>query len=478
MEINKKNFVVKTYKNFLFQKKKSKDMWLFTIVKENVITKHTFELLLISKLTMLKLLEQHYTHMTNIQSLGIPLQICGFDILGSAQTGSGKTITFCVPLIEFVHTVKWTKFNNLAGIILTPTRELTLQNYCVIKDLLALHSQSCGILMGGTNKKTEIEKIKKGQSIIIATPGRLLDHLTSKCNFPIKFLQILIIDEADRCLEAGFEEEIYKIISIFPKKRQTILFSATQTRSVESLSVISFVTKPIYLSTQTSLSVNAIPNIEQNFLICKPEYKFISLVSFLKKNENKKIVVFFNSCNEVRFFSILSKLLGISVLNFHGKQKQVKRTSVFFEFCKKKKSILFCTDVASRGLDIPSIDWVIHFDAPLEIRNYFHRIGRTCRGIETVGKSLIFLLPSEINFLILLKKNKIKISEYKFQNENLFVMCCKLIEIIKKNNYLSELSKEAFKSFLNSYSNSNLKEVFDVKKIDLRLLAKSFGLKI
>ena len=182
MKQNKQIFV-KSHKNNILNFNSLGEKWLFLLSKNNMLTKHTFEILLFSKFTILKLLEQFYTHMTKIQSIGIPLQICGFDILGSARTGSGKTIAFSIPIIEFVHTIKWVNRNGSAAIVLSPTRELTLQSYYVIRDLLSFHSHSYGILMGGANKKTEEQKIKSGIGIIIATPGRLLDHLKQNKNF-------------------------------------------------------------------------------------------------------------------------------------------------------------------------------------------------------------------------------------------------------------------------------------------------------
>jgi ATP-dependent RNA helicase DDX18/HAS1 len=471
-----KYFFVKSHKNIVSNFNSKKDKWLFFLSKNNMLTKHTFEMLCFSKYTILKLLEQFYTHMTKIQSVGIPLQICGFDILGSARTGSGKTIAFGIPIIEFVHTIKWLNQNGSAAIILSPTRELTLQSYYVMRDLLTYHSHSYGILMGGANKKTEEQRIRIGIEIVIATPGRLLDHLRGNKYFLFTNLQILVIDEADRCLEIGFEEEMYEIIKILPKNRQTILFSATQTKNVENLSGISFRKKPIYISIDNLFEVNSIPEIDQSFLLCKPEDRFVILMSFLKKKKENKIIVFFSSCNEVKFFSYLSRLMGINVLDLHGKQKQFKRTSTFFDFCRKKNSILFCTDIAARGLDIPAVDWIIQINAPYELKEYFHRVGRTCRGMNCNGKSLLFLLPSEINFLKFLKKKNICVHEYTFSTRDWSVIRDKISILVQQNYYLNKLSKAAFKSFLYSYSSSNLKAIFDLKKINLKLLLKNFGL--
>ena len=276
---------IKTHKNVNSDLFFYRTVWLNSLARKSMLTKHTFECLLISKGMILKILEFSYTHMTRIQNVSIPFQICGFDLLGSGRTGSGKTIAFSLPLIEFINIVKWQKIGGTAAIILSPTRELTMQSYFVIKDLIEYHSHSYGIIMGGANKKTEGEKIKKGISILIATPGRLLDHLKNTKNFIYSNLQILVVDEADRCLEIGFEEEIYEIIRLLPKDRQTILFSATQTKNVDYLSKISFKKKPIYIGVDDTLNLNIIPEIDQSFIVCKPENKFIFLLSLIKKKK-------------------------------------------------------------------------------------------------------------------------------------------------------------------------------------------------
>ena len=190
---------IKTFQNILTINMKNKTTWLQKLKKNNVISKNTFEKFYLSKPTSIRLLELFYTHLTKVQSLCIPYQICGFDILGSARTGSGKTIAFLIPIIEFFYTLKWNSMNGISALIITPTRELSLQNYYVLKDLLKYHSFAHGIVMGGANKRSEIEKLKKDIIILVATPGRLLDHLRTTKNLKVCNLQFLIIDEADRC---------------------------------------------------------------------------------------------------------------------------------------------------------------------------------------------------------------------------------------------------------------------------------------
>mmetsp|Transcript_66033 Transcript_66033/g.162557 ORF Transcript_66033/g.162557 Transcript_66033/m.162557 type:complete len:287 (+) Transcript_66033:1325-2185(+) len=277
-----------TFENCFSRKIKKKNKWLQRLKKNSVLTKQTFEKCFLSKPTIIRLLEQFYTHMTKIQKISIPFQICGFDILGSARTGSGKTLAFLIPMIEFFYSIKWNANNGTGGLVLTPTRELSLQNYYVLKDLLKYHTHTFGIIMGGSNKKIEIEKIKKKPIILVATPGRLLDHLRNTRYIQTNNLQFLIIDEADRCLEIGFEAEIISIIRLLPKNRQTILFSATQTKNVCNLAKISFRKDPVYIETETEKIKNFNPDVEQGFVICQPEDRLVLLFALLKRNTKKK----------------------------------------------------------------------------------------------------------------------------------------------------------------------------------------------
>ncbi|GMG39173.1 unnamed protein product [[Candida] boidinii] len=168
--------------------------------------------------------------MTEVQARTIPPLLAGKDVLGAAKTGSGKTLAFLIPAIEILYSLKYKPRNGTGAIVITPTRELALQIFGVARELMANHSQTLAIVIGGANRRAEAEKLAKGVNLLIATPGRLLDHLQNTKGFIFKNLKTLIIDEADRILEIGFEEEMKQIVKILPnEKRQTMLFSATQT---------------------------------------------------------------------------------------------------------------------------------------------------------------------------------------------------------------------------------------------------------
>lgn len=237
--------------------------------------------------------------------------------------------------------------------MVSPTRELALQIFGVARELMAHHSQTYGIVIGGANRRAEAEKLAKGVNLIIATPGRLLDHLQNTQGFVYKNIKALVIDEADRILEVGFEDEMRQIVKILPKEeRQTMLFSATQTTKVEDLARISLRPGPLYINVDNAKEHSTVEGLEQGYVVCDSNERFLLLFSFLKRNLKKKVIVFFSSCNCVKYHSELLNYIDLPVLDLHGKQKQQKRTNTFFEFCNAKQGTLICTDVAARGLDV------------------------------------------------------------------------------------------------------------------------------
>jgi ATP-dependent RNA helicase DDX18/HAS1 len=308
----------------------------------------------LSERTLKAIEEMGFTKMTEIQRRGIPPLLAGKDVLGAAKTGSGKTLAFLIPAVEMLHSLKFKPRNGTGVIVVSPTRELALQIFGVARELMKHHSQTYGIVIGGANRRAEAEKLSKGVNLIIATPGRLLDHLQNT-PFVFKNLRSLIIDEADRILEIGFEDEMRQIIKILPKEeRQTMLFSATQTTKVEDLARISLRPGPLYVNVDEEKQFSTVEGLEQGYVLCEADKRFLLLFSFLKKMQKKKVIVFVSSCNCVKYYSELLNYIDLQVLDLHGKQKQQKRTNTFFEFCNATQGTLICTDVAARGLDVCS----------------------------------------------------------------------------------------------------------------------------
>jgi len=419
--------------------------------------------------------EMSFTQMTEIQYRTVMPLLAGRDILGAAKTGSGKTLAFLIPAVELLYKLNFMPRNGTGIIIISPTRELSLQTFGVVRDLMQHHQHTFGIVMGGANRKQEAERLCKGVNLIVATPGRLLDHLQNTSGFVYKNLQCLIIDEADRILEIGFEEEMKQIIKILPKKRQTMLFSATQTRKVEDLAGLSLKRAPLYVGVDDDKDASTVEGLEQGYIVVPADKRFLLLFTFLKKNRKKKVMVFFSSCNSVKYHAELLNYIDIPVLDIHGRQKQQKRTSTFFEFCTAETGILLCTDVAARGLDIPEVDWIVQFDPPDDPKEYIHRVGRTARGSQGRGHALLFLLPEELGFLRYLKHAKVPLNEYDFSKAKISNIQQQLEKLIQKNYFLNKSAKDGYRSYLQAYASHQHKNIFNVETLDLQKVGKSFG---
>jgi ATP-dependent RNA helicase DDX18/HAS1 len=185
-------------------------------------------------------------------------------------------------------------------------------------------------------------------------------------------------------------------------------------------------------------------------------------------------MVFFSSCNSVKFHSELLNFLGIECSDIHGKQKQQKRTTTFFDFCKAEKGILLCTNVAARGLDIPDVDYIVQYDPPDEPKDYIHRVGRTARGDKGKGSALLFLLPEELKFLIYLKAARVTLTEYEFNQKNVPNLQSHLEKIVSDNYFLNQSAKEAYRSYVLAYDSHSMKDIFNVHQLDLQKVAASF----
>lgn len=311
----------------------------------------------LSDKTMKAIQEIGFDKMTDIQKRGIPALLAGHDVLGAAKTGSGKTLAFLLPCIELLHAMRFQPRNGTGVIIVSPTRELALQIFGVARSLMAHHSQTYGIVMGGANRSAEQAKLSKGVNLLVATPGRLLDHLQSTSGFVFKNIKAFVMDEADRILEVGFEDEIRAITKILPRneenQRQTMLFSATQTQKIDDLAKLALRRRPVFISVDEDKEHSTVETLEQGYVICDADLRFRLLFSFLRRYMNKKkIIVFLSSCACVDYYTELLNYIDCPVLGLHGNMKQQKRTSVFMEFKNAERGTLVCTDVAARGLDV------------------------------------------------------------------------------------------------------------------------------
>jgi len=446
--------------------------------KTGFFSEQTFASLPLTDETKEAINKMGHETMTKIQSKSIPSLLAGKDLIGAAQTGSGKTLAFLVPIVELLRKARFHTRNGTGAMILSPTRELAMQIYGVCKELLGEKSTlTYGLIMGGANRKTEAERLRKGVNIVIATPGRLLDHLQNSQGFVTRNLLVFCMDEADRILEIGFEDDLRAIVKMLPKERQTMLFSATQTKKVEDLARLSINPKnAIYVEVESNNKEATTENLEQGYVTCPSDKRFLLLFTFLKKNKNKKIMVFLSSCNSVKFHAELLNYIDIPVLDIHGRQKQVKRTTTFFQFQKAKTATLLCTDVAARGLDIPEVDWIIQFDPPDDPREYVHRVGRTARGATGSGRALMFLTPQETGFLRYLQSAaRVTLNEYEFPTSKIANVQSQLQSLIEKNYYLNKSARDAYRSYLLAYASHSHREIYNVHELDLQAVGLAFG---
>ncbi|XP_030369849.1 probable ATP-dependent RNA helicase pitchoune isoform X2 [Scaptodrosophila lebanonensis] len=429
----------------------------------------------VSEATLRAISEMGFTEMTEIQAKSLTPLLKGRDLVGAAQTGSGKTLAFLIPAVELINKLRFMPRNGTGVIIISPTRELSMQTFGVLKELMTHHHHTYGLVMGGSNRQVESEKLGRGINILVATPGRLLDHLQNSPDFLYKNLQCLIIDEVDRILEIGFEEELKQIINLLPKRRQTMLFSATQTARIDALSKLALKKEPHYVGVHDNQETATVDGLEQGYIVCPSDKRLLVLFTFLKKNRKKKVMVFFSSCMSVKYHHELFNYIDLPVTSIHGKQKQTKRTTTFFQFCNAEAGILLCTDVAARGLDIPQVDWIVQYDPPDDPREYIHRVGRTARGSGNSGHALLMLRPEELGFLRYLKAAKVPLNEFEFSWQKIADIQLQLEKLISKNYFLNQSAKEAFKSYVRAYDSHQLKQIFNVNTLDLQTVAKSFG---
>ncbi|XP_076184287.1 putative ATP-dependent RNA helicase DDX10 isoform X2 [Aptenodytes patagonicus] len=398
----------------------------------------------LSKKTLKGLQEAQYRVVTEIQRQTIGLALQGKDVLGAAKTGSGKTLAFIVPALELLYRHQWTSADGLGVLIISPTRELAYQTFKVLRKVGKNHEFSAGLIIGGKDLKEESERIHH-INMLICTPGRLLQHMDETSYFYASDLQMLILDEADRILDMGFADTMNAIIENLPKKRQTLLFSATQTKSVKDLARLSL-KDPEYVWVHERAKFSTPATLDQNYAVCELQQKVNVLYSFLRSHLKKKSIVFFASCKEVQYlFRVFCKLQpGLPVLALHGKQHQMKRMEVYTCFVRKKAAVLFATDIAARGLDFPAVNWVIQFDCPEDANTYIHRVGRTAR----------------------------------INPEKLTDIQKRMQAFLAQDQELKDKAQRCFVSYLRSVYLMKNKEVFDVFKLPLAEYALSLGLAV
>ncbi|KAI0791502.1 DEAD-domain-containing protein [Irpex lacteus] len=433
----------------------------------------------ISSQTKRGLKKASFVDMTDIQAKSLPVSLKGKDVLGAARTGSGKTLAFLIPVLERLYRSKWGAQDGLGALIISPTRELAVQIFEVLRSIGGYHTFSAGLVIGGKNLKDERERLSR-MNILVATPGRLLQHMDQTIGFECDNLQVLVLDEADRILDMGFQRTLTALLGHLPKSRQTLLFSATQTKSVSDLARLSL-KDPVYVSTQEAEGegTNSMPaSLEQHYVVCELDKKLDILFSFIKTHLQTKTLVFLSSCKQVRFvFETFCKLHpGVPLLHLHGKQKQMTRLATFQRFTSMKHAFLLATDIAARGLDFPAVDWVLQVDAPEDADTYIHRVGRTAR-YESAGKGLLFLLPSEEEGMkATLEKKGISVDKIKIKSSKTQSIENQLQRLAFQDPEIKYLGQRAFVSYLRSIHVQKDKSIFKLEELPIERFAESLGL--
>ncbi|CAF0803397.1 unnamed protein product [Adineta steineri] len=441
-------------------------------------------------LTFLK--SKDFNKMTPVQAITIPLFLQHKDVCVEAITGSGKTLAFIVPILEtllkkYTSETRFDKYN-VHSLIISPTRELAQQTYDIANEFIQFFDDqerfSCITFIGGTKHDYDIKQFQNhGGTIIIATPGRIEELLKIKTDSfnlvaNLKSLEMLILDEADRLLDLGFLTSINMILEALPKQRRTGLFSATQTDELEKL-IRAGLRNPVRITVKQTGSAadQRTPSTLKNFyMICEPNEKLNQLIHFINENRPAKIMIFLSTCACVQYFTsvlkhIFSSSKSTAIYAMHRKLRN-KRTAVIEQFRSETStattSILLCTDIVARGIDLPDVDWVIQYDPPTTVVQFVHRCGRTAR-LGRLGNALLMLLPNEaayVNFL--LNSQKVPLVEMMPADINTIENVIPSVRQFSMNDKgVYDRSKQAFCSFVQAYAKHECSLLLRVKELDL-----------
>lgn len=439
-------------------------------------TFETFNDLPLSQPTASGLEASHFKTLTDIQKQAVPFALKGSDILGAAKTGSGKTLAFLVPVLENLYRRKWTEHDGLGALILSPTRELAIQIFEVLRKIGRYHTFSAGLVIGGKSLQEERERLGR-MNILVCTPGRMLQHMDQTAAFEIDNLQMLVLDEADRIMDMGFQGTVDAITEHLPRERQTLLFSATQTKKVSDLARLNL-RDPEYVSVHQAASSATPSTLQQNYLVSPLPEKLDTLWSFIRANLKTKILVFLSSGKQVRFVYESFRHLqpGIPLMHLHGRQKQTARLDITTRFSTTRNCCLFATDVVARGLDFPAVDWVLQLDCPEDADTYIHRVGRTAR-YEHDGRAVLFLEPSEEEGMLKrLEQKKVTVEKINVRQKKQQSIKSQLQNMCFKDPELKYLGQKAFVSYVKSIHLQKDKEVFKLNDLPLEEFSASLGL--
>lgn len=333
---------------------------------------------------------------TDIQFKAIPSILKGEDVLAIAQTGTGKTGAFAIPVIQLLlnKTRRKTKNQSPRCLIMVPTHELAVQISNVFRDLASGSALQILALYGGVGQDEQIRTLNQGVDVLVTTPGRMFD-LRSQGALDLSYVEILILDEADHMLDLGFIEDIRQVIRFLPRKKQTLFFSATIDDSIKKVAY-SLVHKPIRIQISPKDPVSR--NVDHCVLYLEMDEKRFYLEKLVQQHVNRKILVFVRTRVRVERVAKAMKRVGVDSLILHGDLDQAERSVALRRFKQGEVPLMISTDVSGRGIDIPEVALVVNYDLPEEIEYYIHRVGRTGRGVQR-GLAISFCSTEEIPLL-------------------------------------------------------------------------------
>ena len=351
----------------------------------------TFTELSISEPILKALTIKGYQTPTPIQEKAIPVALDGKDLLGIAQTGTGKTAAFAIPIIQMLNESRVKKVRReIKALILTPTRELAIQIDECFEDYSQYTNLRHAVVFGGVNQRPQVEQLRRGVDILTATPGRLRDLIAQK-HISLNGISHFVLDEADRMLDMGFIHDIKRLLPLLPKQKQTLFFSATMPAAIAKLSR-SILSKPVRVEVTPASS--AVDTVDQHLYFVEKSLKSNLLFTVLQKAQSKSVLVFSRTKHGAdRIARVLNKK-GIGCEAIHGNKSQNARQRALTNFKSGKTRVIIATDIAARGIDIANLEMVINYDLPDVAETYVHRIGRTGRAGKS-GTALSFCAPNE-----------------------------------------------------------------------------------
>lgn len=358
---------------------------------------------------------------SKIQAEAIPHALEGKDIIGLAQTGSGKTGAFAIPILQALLDSP----QPFIACVLSPTRELAIQICQQFEALGAGIGVKCAALVGGLDQVQQGIILAKRPHILVATPGRLLDHLSNTKGFSLRAIKFLVLDEADKLLNEDFEKALNQILDNIPRERRTYLFSATMTKKVGKLQR-ACLKNPVKIEAASKYST--VDTLKQQYRFLPAKYKDCYLVYILTETSSSTSMVFTRTCDATRLLALMLRNLGLNAISISGQMTQEKRLGALNKFKAGECNILICTDVASRGLDIPSVDMVINYDIPSNSKDYIHRVGRTARAGRS-GVAISLVNQYELQWYLQIEKllDK-KLPEYTAPEEEVLVFLDRVTE--------------------------------------------------